>query len=145
METNQETNKGLLPETWVDGFIDNVTNVVTTKGGKMMLNISGADVEVAIEGGLLGFLIANRIRLLQVGADAFKEFLGLLAAKQDFQALVLIYSKFDNQALVDSYRGDSVKLAEIAAETQANRDFWIQFAQQAAEKIVFSALSALVP
>jgi hypothetical protein len=134
-----------LSTTWVDEFINSVQDIVTNKNGKMLLNISGQNVEVAIEAGLLGFLIDNRDQLFQVGIEAFKQFLDLLSQKQSFQALMVVYSKFDNQSLVDAYRQDSVKLAEIAAQTQATRDFWIQFAMQAGEKAVSSALGALLP
>lgn len=130
---------------WVDGYIDNLANVIRTNKGIPVADSTGQTVLVAIEGSMLQFLIDNRFYLAQIGIDVFKEFLGYLSKGQNFDALVKVYQGLDNSALILKAQEDTVKLAEIAAQTQASRDFWVQFATQAVEKIVFSALGSLIP
>lgn len=130
---------------WVDDFITKLEDV-SDSGGKVTVRDpnTGHDVLVAVENDMLVFLIANRFRLAQVSYDAFENFLGLMEQKRDFEALVAIYQELDVSDLLDKYKEDSIKLAQIAQQAQADRDFWVQFIKQASEKMVFSALSVLI-
>ncbi len=130
---------------WVDSFIDKVEAAVSG-GGKLPVVDKDNNITAYITIGIdfLRFLMANRVRLQMISIETFKHFLYLLSKKQDFDALITIYKELDTQSLVDKYKEDSIKLAEIAKESQENRDFWISFAKQAAERLVFSALGALL-
>lgn len=140
METMDRSNTN----NWVDGFIDNLQQVIDNGGQVPLRDNSGEEILIVIRSDMLSFLVANRVRLAQVTIDAFKEFLKLMSKGQSFEALVIIYERIDNASLVDKYKEDTIKLAEIAKETQENRDFWISFGRQAVEKLVFSALGALL-
>jgi hypothetical protein len=140
MSLDRETAIGA----WVDPFIERVEGAVRSGSKIQILDRDGNQVFVVIGQDFLRFLIANRIRLQQVALDTFKSFLSLLSEKKDFEALVVIYAALDNQSLVDKYKEDTIKLAEIAKQSQENRDFWINFAKQAAQRLVFSALGALL-
>ena len=129
---------------WVDPFIDKVQDAVLNNKQVTVTSRSGEELLITIGKNLLSFLIANRVRLKQVGYYSFKTFLELLADKKDFEALVLTYNEFDNSALLEKFKEDSIKLAEIAKYTQEMRDFWILFARQAVERVVFSALGVLL-
>ncbi len=64
--------------------------------------------------------------------------------KKDFEALVLIYQQLDNSSLLDKYKEDSIKLAEIAIQTQENRDFWMAFIQKAVQQSIISVLGVIL-
>lgn len=138
-------DRAISNQKWVDDFITKLEEV-SDSGGKVIVRDpnTGHDITVAIRNDLLIFLITNRFRLAQVSYNAFKNFLGLLEKQKDFEALVTIYQELDISDLLDKYKEDSIKLAQLALQTQADRLFWVEFIKQAAEKIVFSALGVIV-
>lgn len=129
---------------WVDSFIDQLQGIQNSGGKVTVKDALGNPVLVKIGSDMLTFLLANKIYLQQVSLSAFKEFLGLMAQQKSFEALTTIYSQLDNSALLEKYKEDTIKLAEIARQAQEARDFWIAFCKQAGEKLLFSALGALL-
>ena len=133
-----------MSKDWTIDFIENLGTAMEA-GGIQWTDDTGTQITVKVSIQLLAMIRDNLPHLAEIGQDTFKQFLLMMAKGQDFDALVLIYSKLDNSALILQYKEDAVKLAEIAKRAQETRDFWIAFAKQAAIKIVFGALSVLIP
>lgn len=129
---------------WVDQFIDRLQQAADGNNPIRFEDDTGQQVVVAIQQQLVQLLRDNRMRLVRVGKNAFKDFLLLWHKQQQFEALVRIYDQLDNSELIDQYREDSAKLAEIAHQVQQDRDFWVSFGKQVGMRIVFGALGALL-
>lgn len=125
---------------WVDGLI----LTLDQKKQISFVDTVGQTVVVTVEKTVVDFIRDNQARLLLIGYDIFKEFLGLLAKRQEFDALVLVFSQLDNSELINKYKEDTVKLAEIAVEIQANCDFWIVFGKQVGFKVAGALLTLLI-
>lgn len=128
---------------WINQLFAALDTVLRNGGIIKWTNESGAEITTAISAEAIKTIKDNAIRLQQIGKDAFKEFLLKMSRQQDFEALVVIYSRLDNTELLQKYKEDTVRLAEIARQTQADRDFWIAFAKQVGMRMAFAALGAL--
>lgn len=125
---------------WVDGFIQRLEATPQVQ----IRDVSGNDVMVAIGHGLLTYLIANRVRLAQVSYNTFLTFLDLMSKQKDLAALIVIYEEMDNESLLEKYKEDTIKLAQIAEQTIETRNFWISFSKQVAGSLVSSALGVIL-
>ena len=125
---------------WVSSFINSLENT-EANGGQIQLK-DGPMITLSKE--LIKLIIQNRYQLEKVGENAFKQFLAKMSIGYSFEALVAIYSQLDNSALIEAYKTDTVKLAEIALQAQQDRDFWIDFAKQVGSKLVSVALGTLL-
>ena len=129
---------------WVDELIEIVVSALKGDGVLKWSDASGQIFKAKVETDFLELLRGNRCQLMTVGKDTFKEAMLLMSKQQDFDALVLIYSKLDTESLIEQYKTDTVKLAEIARRVQETRDFWVSFLRQAAVKMVCAGLGALL-
>jgi hypothetical protein len=129
---------------WVGELILKLEDLYANGGKITWTDETGHDIAVAIGKQEIDLLRQNQLELMKISKDVFKEFLLLMSKRQDFDALVLIYEQLDNSSLIAIYKEDSIKLAEIAKNTQAERDFWLWFGKQFAQRVVFGALSALI-
>ena len=132
---------------WITDLLNKLTSIVENEGGilKWTDPITGETLQSIITHDLISVLIANKTSLTAVGLDTFKQFLALIRGQQSFDALVLVYSKLDNSSLIAQFQTDSAKLAEIAANTQAERKFWIDLAKQLALKLLSGGMGILLP
>lgn len=128
---------------WTTDLINNLDNIYQNNGSITYTSLGG-EVAVKVTQELVSLIKDNEVSLAAISLDTFKEFLGLLEKRQTFAALIVIYGALDNSVLISNFQSDSVKLAEIAKQTQQQRDFWIWFAEQVGTKIVIGALSALL-
>ena len=133
-----------MSDSWVSGLIDQLDNAVVKGGVINWTDDSGQQIQTAITIQLVDLIRKNKDRLLRIGQKAFHEFLLLMMKQQDFDALVVVYNQLDNSDIIDAYKEDSIKLAEIAKQTQDDRDFWIWFGKQVGTRIVFGAIGALI-
>jgi hypothetical protein len=129
---NQENN-------WVDGFIQSLQTAVSTN---TPIKIGNADVYVTQQ--LVDYLNINRIRLIQVDVETFKEFLRLNSIGDNFSALTVVYDKLSTQTLIDKYKENTIKLSDLATVIQTSRDFWLALGKKIGEKLLFSALGAIL-
>lgn len=129
---------------WVDEFIEKVDEAATSGKGLFWIDGDGNKIVVKVKTEVVALLRENRFRLLKVGKKIFQEFLFLLSKGEDFKALVKINETLDNSDLLDQYKADSIKLAEAAAQIQADKQFWVDFGRQASMKILLGALGALL-
>jgi hypothetical protein len=129
---------------WVDTLIDLITKAIDNGGKLQWTDQSGSIMTAKVEVGLLQLIQDNRARLSIIGQDTFKEAMLLISKQQEFDALVLIYEKLDNSELVEQFKTDSVKLAELAIQAQQNRAFWLNLLKQSAFKIIAAGLGALL-
>lgn len=133
-------------KSWVTDLLDKLTSIVEHKGGilKWTDPDTGESLQTIITHDLVQVLIANKTSLAEVGLNTFKQFLALIHKQQSFDALVAVYSKLDNAALIAQFQTDSAKLAEIAANTQAARKFWADLGKQLALKLLSAGVGALL-
>jgi predicted CoA-binding protein len=132
-----------LDEQWFNNMIsgakDSQTTPITVK------DINGNDLEVKITYAVIEYMIENRFMILTVGKDLFKQFLLLCSNGQDLAALKLIYSNIDTAVLINQYKENAVKLAEIYKQDQDTKAFWLQLATTLGGKIISLALGSLIP
>lgn len=128
---------------WVDELIGKLEDAVTNKK-PIKFNDAGKEVLVEIKNEVVDLVKENRNQLIKIGRQVFKRFLLLMHKQHEFEALTVIYEKLDNSELLDRYKEDSARLAELATETQESRDFWIGFGKKVGMRIVLGALGALL-
>jgi hypothetical protein len=104
----------------------------------------GNDLQVQITKVVIEYMVANRFMILKVGKDTFKQFLLLCSDGQDLAALKLIYSNMDTAALINQYKENAVKLAEIYKQDQDTKAFWLQMATTLGGKLISLALGSLI-
>lgn len=129
---------------WVDILISKLQDALDGKSIIKINDNTGKEVVVSIKKELIDLLRDNRSKLVMVGRDAFKKFVDLWQEQKEFEALCVIYEKLDNSELIEAYKEDTIKLAEIARETQEIRDFWISFGKNVAVRIVLGTLGAII-
>lgn len=134
----------MADENWVDPLIGRLEEAVSGKLPIKFNDETGKEVIVSIKQNLVNLIKQNRSQLQKVGRQTFKEFLLLWHKQEEFEALVVIFKKLDNKDLIERFKEDTVKLAEIAKETQESRDFWISFGKQVGMRIAFGAIGALL-
>jgi hypothetical protein len=133
-----------MTDQWVDILISKLEDAVAGRSIITIDDDTGKKVVVSIKQELIDLLKDNRTKLVHVGRDAFKEFVDLWYKQKEFDALCAIYKHLDNSELIEAYREDTIKLAEIARETQETRDFWISFGKQVGMRLVLGALGAII-
>jgi hypothetical protein len=104
----------------------------------------GNDLQVQITNAVIEYMIANRFMILKVGKDVFKQFLLLCSDGQDLAALKLIYGNMDTTSLINIYKENAIKLAEVYKQDQEMRAFWLQMATTLGGRIISLALGSLV-
>lgn len=134
-------------KSWITDLIGKLTDIISNKGGILQWidPQTGNTIQTEITQDFIQVIIANKTSLEEVGLDVFKQFLALIHKQQPFDALVLIYSKLDNSALLLQFQTDTAKLAEIAAKTEAERKFWVELGKQLAFKLLSAGVGALLP
>ena len=128
---------------WVISLIDRLEQAINLKR-PIELVFDGKKVFIEIKREVVDLIRNNRESLLKMGKKVFREVLILMSEGKDFEAKVKVYEQFDNDELLDKYRGDSIKLVEIAARVQAGKDFWFSLCKKVGTKIVFAALGKLL-
>ena len=131
-----------LDEQWFDQMITRATASQETP--IQVKDKSGDDLQIQITTAVIEYMVANRYMILKVGKDVFKQFLLLCSDGQDLAALKLIYSGMDTSALINQYRDNAVKLAEIYKQDQETKAFWLQMATTLGGRLISLALGSLV-
>lgn len=126
---------------WFDSMIGSAKESQQTP---LTVTKDGSELKVEITNAVIEYMIANRFMIISVGKDTFKQFLLLCSNGQDIAALRLVYEKMDTSMLIDQYKDNAVKLAEVYKQDQANRAFWLQMATTLGGKIISLALGSLV-
>jgi hypothetical protein len=134
----------MADQKWVDGLITVLESAVANKKPIEFTGKLGTKITVEVKQELVDFLRENQSKLIRVGRRAFREFLMLWYEQKEFDALCVIYEQLDNSELIAKYQEDTVKLAEIAKQTQEDRDFWLTFGKQVGMRVVMGALGALI-
>jgi hypothetical protein len=130
-----------IDDKWFDNFIDDAKR---SKDEPITVNKDGEDLKISIQNAIIEYMVANRFIIVKVGRDTFKQFLLLLSKGQDIGALRVIYEQMDTSDLIDKYRENAVKLAEVYKQEQETRAFWLQLATSLGGKIITLALGALI-
>jgi len=131
-----------LDDRWFDQMISRATTSQETPIA--VKNKDGNDLQVSITNAFIEYMVANRFMILKVGKDTFKQFLLLCSDGQDLAALKLIYSNMDTTTLINQYKENAVKLAEIYKQDQDTKAFWLQMATTLGGKIISLALGSLI-
>jgi hypothetical protein len=131
-----------LDEQWFDDMISGATASQETPIA--VKDRDGNDLQVQITNAVIEYMITNRFMILKVGKDTFRQFLLLCSNGQDLAALKLIYSGMDTAALINQYRENAVKLAEIYKQDQDTKAFWLQMATTLGGKLISLALGSLI-
>lgn len=134
----------MADQQWVDGLITVLESAVTNKKPIEFTGKLGTKISVEVKQELVDLIRENQSKLIRVGKRAFKEFLMLWYEQKEFEALCAIYEQLDNTELIAKYKEDTAKLAEIAKQTQEDRDFWISFGKQVGMRVLMGALGALI-
>lgn len=130
----------MMDTAWVQDLIDALQQAL--KDGKITFIIPPSEqVIMEVKADFIQMIIANRIKLEQIGEGAFKEFLKLKKEGKDFEALVVVYDALSTTELVEQFKEDSIKLAELARQIQETRKFWLQFSSQLGVKLATGLLS----
>ena len=131
-----------LDDKWFNQMVDaakaSSTNPIPVK------DRDGNDLLVKVTQGVLEYMIANRYMIIKVGKDTFKQFLMLCSDGKDLAALKLIYSQMDTSDLINQYKDNAVKLAEVYKQDQETKAFWLQMATSLGGKIISLALQSLI-
>jgi len=131
-----------LDDKWFDNMISGATASQETPIA--VKDRDGNDLQVQITNAVIEYMIANRFMILKVGKDTFKQFLLLCSNGQDLAALKLIYSGMDTTALINQYKENAVKLAEMYKQDQDTKAFWLQMATTLGGKLISLALGSLI-
>lgn len=131
-----------LDDRWFDQMISGATASQETPIA--VKDREGNDLQVQITKAVIEYMVANRFMILKVGKDIFKQFLLLCSDGQDLAALKLIYSNMDTAALINQYKENAVKLAEIYKQDQDTKAFWLQMATTLGGKLISLALGSLI-
>jgi len=129
---------------WIDELIDKLQDAVYNSKPLSFIDDSGNEILIEIKSELLELVKENRSRFIRIGINTFKKIMTLFSERKDFDALVVIYDTYDTSSLMDKYKEDTIKLAQIARQVQEDREFWISFAKQVGSRIVLGALGALI-
>lgn len=135
----------ITPDNWIDVLIDTLNSAIQGNKPIEWTDESGNEILVNIKQEMIDMLIQNRDKFIVIGMDIFKEFCALVHKRQAFEALVAVYDAMDNEQLIDQYKEDAIKLAEIARVEQETRDFWVWLAKQVGMRIALGAIGALLP
>lgn len=135
----------VTPNNWIDVLIDTLSSAVSGNKPIEWTDESGNEILVNIKQEMIDMLIQNRDKFIVIGIDAFKEFCALMNKGQSFDALIAVYAVMDNEQLIDQYKEDAIKLAEIARIEQEMRDFWVWLAKQVGMRIALGAIGAILP
>lgn len=133
-----------MSSTWFDDLITRLEESLASGEEISWKGFDGETVLIEIKKELIDLIKDNRSMLVRIGRDTFKEFLQLWSKREEFEALVVVYDKLDNTELISKYKEDSAKLAEIAALTQAERNFWIGFGKKVGARVLFGFLGSLL-
>lgn len=131
-----------LDDKWFDNMISGATASQETPIA--VKDRDGNDLQIKITNAVIEYMIANRFMILKVGKDTFKQFLLLCSDGQDLVALKLIYSNMDTTALINQYKENAVKLAEIYKQDQDTKAFWLQMATTLGGKLISLALGSII-
>jgi len=131
-----------LDDRWFDQMITGATASQETPIA--VKDRDGNDLQIKITTAVIEYMVANRFMILKVGKDTFKQFLLLCSDGQDLAALKLIYSNMDTAALINQYKENAVKLAEIYKQDQDTKAFWLQMATTLGGKLISLALGSLI-
>ncbi len=131
-----------MDDRWFDQMINGATASQETPIA--VKDRDGNDLQIQITNVVIEYMIANRFMILKVGKDIFKQFLLLCSNGQDLAALKLIYSNMDTAALINQYRENAIKLAEIYKQDQETKAFWLQMATTLGGKLISLALGSLI-
>lgn len=129
---------------WLPEMISILEKALANDGKLTFKRPTGDEVTVTITNELVNIIKGNKSRLLQIGENTFKQFLVLRSEGDDFEALVVIYSKLDNVELVEKATANAIEMIEIAKEIQATRKFWLDLARQLGTRVALGMLSALI-
>lgn len=131
---------------WVDDFLSTLQDV-TRQGGivKWVDQQTGDPMAVTLTQDFLDLIKENRGALLAVGKEDFKAFLAMLQAGESYEALREIYSKMSNEDLIQQAAGDTEKLGRLAEDSENQRKFWMNLAEQAGIKLLSGAIGVLIP
>jgi hypothetical protein len=133
-----------MSDTWFDDLVTRLEESLASGEKISWKGFDGDTVLIEIKNELVDLIKDNRSMLVRIGRDTFKRFLQLWSERKEFDALVVVYDKLDNTELISKYKEDSARLAEVAAQIQAERDFWISFGKKVGTRVLLGFLGSLL-
>lgn len=130
-----------MDDKWLNDFVAKVND---SQVNPISVNTEKGIQYVHIGVEFLQFVMLNRFRILQVGQDAFKNFLALCAKGQSYEALLFIYKNMDTQTLLDKYKENALKLAGNAQQAEQDKAFWSSLINFLGDTLVSAALGSLL-
>jgi len=128
-------------DTWAFDFIGLLEKSVNQP---IKIDFDGKEVSVVVKQEVVDFIKKDFGSLSRVSKNVLKEALLLMSEDKDFDARVKIYERLESDELLDKYKADSIKLADISEKIQADKDFWFALCKQIGTKVVFAALGSIL-
>jgi hypothetical protein len=129
---------------WIQELIRVLEKALKDDGKIKFVVPPNEEILVEIKDEFVKLIKANQQRLAQIGKETFKRFLELKRDGRDFDALVTIYDALETTELVEKFKEDSIKLAELAKQIQETRKFWLNFAGQFGVRLAMGLLSLVI-
>jgi DNA-binding LacI/PurR family transcriptional regulator len=140
----QMETKSITENDWISELINKLENIILSGGEVSWTDNVGNTVTAVVTDTIVSMLRENYAHLMLISINAFKNFMSLMYQQRDFEALVVIYEELDTSELVNRYKEDTIKLAEIARQAQEERDFWVSFGKEFGTRLLFGAISVLL-
>jgi hypothetical protein len=129
-----------MSDTWFDDLVTRLEESLASGEKISWKGFDGDTVLIEIKNELVDLIKDNRSMLVRIGRDTFKRFLQLWSERKEFDALVVVYDKLDNTELISKYKEDSARLAEVAAQIQAE----ISFGKKVGTRVLLGFLGSLL-
>jgi tRNA1(Val) A37 N6-methylase TrmN6 len=129
---------------WIQELIRVLEKALKDDGKIKFLIPPKEEILVEIKEEFVKLIKVNQQRLAQISKEAFQRFLELKRDGKDFEALVAIYDALETTELVEKFKEDSIKLAELARQIQETRKFWLKFSEQLGTRLAMGLLSLVI-
>jgi hypothetical protein len=129
---------------WIQELIRVLENALKDDGKIKFVIPPEEEILIEIKEEFVKLIKINQQSLAQIGKDTFKRFLELKRDGKDFEALVTIYDALETTELVEKFKEDSIKLAELARQIQETRKFWLKFAEQVGTRLAMGLLGLII-
>jgi hypothetical protein len=134
----------LVDVNWLDSLIETLEQYLLTGKKIEWKDWDGKIIITKVKKELVDIIKENRASLLRMGQQVVREFFSLMGQGRDLAALIKIYNELDNSELILKYKEDTIKLAEIAAQTQQDRAFWRGLAMTVGMRVAFGVIGTLI-
>lgn len=98
-----------MDSTWVEEFL---VKVGASVNGVLEVDVGGQTIKAQLEDDVKTFLLGNKLLLVRLGKESFRNFLFLVHQKRDEEAFMLLLAKMDADQLISVLKQDAAELSQ---------------------------------